>query len=412
MSQEEAKQMGMFRFGVISPLLSDDARSLGGRFADLAGRVWTLPNGTLRQFSAATIEDWYYDYRKYGIAALVNPPRRDKGTHRTLSSEICAAIDDILKEAPRFRGSNLIVRLDAQGLREDGGASDATIYRYIRKVRPLHAGAGKQERKAFEAPYAGALYQTDIMYGPFLPVRQLNGRTAKKQTYLIAVIDDHSRLICHAEFFHSESLMDYLNVLDKAIRKRGCPDKIYCDNGKVFLSEQVKRIGAEIGTRIVHCAVRDSSAKGKIERWFLTCRTQFLEPLQFDKADNLAELNKRFSVWVESYNQAVHSSLGCTPIEKWLHSPKQPRILPETADTDDLFWLELTRKVKKDGTFSINRIRYETNYTLAGQKVTVRYHSQDPSRVHVYYEDRFIGVSFPLDPGANNNLPRHKPTEK
>ena len=108
----------------------------------------------------------------------------------------------------------------------------------------------------------------------------------------------------------------------------------------------------------------------------------------------------------------MHSSLGCTPIEKWLHRPKQPRILPETADTDDLFWLELTRKVKKDGTFSINRIRYETNYTLAGQKVTVRYHSQDPSRVHVYYEDQFIGVSFPLDPVANNNLPRHNPTEQ
>jgi len=95
-------------------------------------------------------------------------------------------------------------------------------------------------------------------------------------------------------------------------------------------------------------------------------------------------------------------------MEKWLKSPKQPRILPETEDTDDLFWLEVSRKVKKDGTFSLNRIRYETNYTLAGQKVIVRYNSQDLTRVHVYHQDEFVGVSFPLDPGANNNLPRKK----
>ena len=148
--------------------------------------------------------------------------------------------------------------------------------------------------------------------------------------------------------------------------------------------------------------------KGKIERWFLTCRTKFLEPLLFEKITSLADLNKRLFAWIETYNNTEHSAIKCTPIEKWLNSPKQPRILQETLDTDDLFWLEVTRKVKKDGTFSINRIRYETNYTLAGQKVTVRYNSQDMTRVHVYHQDGFIGVSFPLDPGANNNLPRKK----
>jgi len=409
MRQEEAaKQMGMFRFGVISPLLSENPKFLGCRIKELAARVWTLPNGTLRQFAADTIEDWYYDYRNYGFDALINPSRKDKGTHRTLNQQICRIIDETLKDVPHFKGRNLIARIDALNLREEGVPSDATVYRYIRKARPLYAVENKQERKAFEAPYAGCLYQTDIMYGPFIPVVQPNGRIAKKQTYLIAIIDDYSRLICHAEFFLSESLMDYLTVLEKAFRKRGCAEKVYCDNGKVFLSEQVKRIGAQVGTRIIHCAVRDSAAKGKIERWFLTCRTQFLEPLLFEKIASLAELNKRLFAWVETYNNNEHSALRCTPLEKWLKSPKHPRILQETFDTDDLFWLEVIRTVKKDGTFSLNAIRYETTYTLAGQKVTVRYNSQDMTRVHVYHQDVFIGVSYPLDPGANNNLPRKK----
>ncbi len=407
MDEESAKKMGMFRFGVISSLLSDSPRPLIERFAMLAEQVWTLPNGTLRQYSADTIEDWYYDYRNHGLTALVNPPRKDKGTHRILSDEICEEIDAILKQAASVKGSVILCRLDTLGLRKDGIPSDATVYRHLRKVRPSFHVKKKGERRAFEALYPGGLYQTDIMYGPFIPVRQPNGRFRKQQTYLIAIIDDHSRLICHAEFFLNQGLGEYLRVLEQAIRKRGIADRIYCDNGKVFLSSQVKRIGAEIGTRIIHTAVRDAAAKGKIERWFLTVRSSFLEGLMFEKVNSLAELNRRFSVWVESYNQKKHSSLGCSPLERWMQSSRQPRLLTDTFDTDDLFWLETTRQVKKDGTFSLLRTRYETNYTLAGQKVTVRYIPQDLSRLHVYYQGEFIGCSFPLDARANNNLPRN-----
>ena len=406
MSEEDAKEMGMFRFSVISPLLTESPEPLKERFTALSEQVWTLPNGSLRQYSADTVEDWYYDYRNHGLPALIKPPRRDKGRQRILSEEVCAEIEAILKQKPSMRGSTILQRLDNLGLRKDGVPSDPTIYRHLRKVRPSFHTKKKGERRAFEAPYPGALCQTDLMYGPFVPARQPNGRFRKQQTYLIAIIDDHSRLICHAEFFLSQGLGEYLQVLEQAIRKRGVPDKIYCDNGKIFLAAQVKRIGAEIGTRIIHTAVRDAAAKGKIERWFLTVRTSFLEGLVFEKVNTLAELNRRFSVWVEAYNQKTHSSLGCSPLEKWMQSPRQPRLLTDTLDTDDLFWLETTRQVKKDGTFSLLRIRYETNYTLAGGKVTVRYTPQDLSRVHVYYQAEFIGCSFPLNPGANNNLPR------
>jgi hypothetical protein len=195
-------------------------------------------------------------------------------------------------------------------------------------------------------------------------------------------------------------------VLEQSILKRGIPERIYCDNGKVFLSDQVKRIGAEIGTRIIHTKVRDAAAKGKIERWFQTVRSQFLE--NHATIDRLNTLNSAFSKWVETYNQSHHSGIGCTPMEKWLRSPRSPQILSESFNTDDIFWLETTRKVKKDGTFSLNSVRYETKYTLAGQKVTIRYNSQTASGIRVYHDGSFIGISFPLDVTENNNLPRSK----
>lgn len=403
--KNDVNGMGMFRFGVISPLLSESDEPLCSRFERIAAEVRALPNGTLRQFSPATIEDWYYDYKKYGFEGLVNPARTDKGVIRVISSEVMSAIDEILKESPRLKGKNVIRRLDKRELRIDGQPSDSSIYRYLLRVRPGYMPQASKERKAFEAPYAGSMYQTDIMYGPYVMVRQPNGRYHKKQTYLIAVIDDYSRLICHAEFFITQGLMEYLQVLEQTMFKRGIPERIYCDNGKVFLSDQVKRIGAEIGTRVIHAKVRDAAAKGKIERWFKTVRDHFLDDL--GKVDRLSKLNSLFFVWVEEYNQRKHSGIGCSPMEKWLKSPRSPRIITESFNTDDLFWLEATRVVKKDGTFSLNAIRYETNFTYAGQKVTIRYNSQDLSRVHVYHDDVFVGHSYPLDVTGNDGLPRN-----
>ncbi len=265
MNEDDAREMGYFRFGVISPLLSqDDPRTLKARIQEQSAKIWTLANGQLRQFSAATIEDWYYDYNKGGIDALINPPRSDRGSHPAMNDSVCKKIDLVLQDHPTLKSANLIRILDQKKLRPDGTPSDPTIYRYLRKIRPTFTKTTPQERLAFEAPYAGNLYQTDIMYGPEVTIRQENGRNRKVPTYLIAIIDDYSRLICHAEFFVRQDLMAYLKVLEKAIRKRGIPDKIYCDNGKVFLAKQVKRMEAHIGCRVLHTKIRDAAAKGYV----------------------------------------------------------------------------------------------------------------------------------------------------
>ncbi len=407
MDEQNARKMGYLRYGVISPLLSsDDLRPIKIRFEEQAERIWTLPDGRLRQFSPDTISDWYYDYRRDGLDALINPPRKDRGTHRALSEEICRAIDEILKHYPTLKSTNIFRLLDAKNHRVNGRPSDATLYRYLRKVRPQYTAKIK-ERRAFEAPYAGNLYQTDIMYGPYVLGAPNNGRNRKMPTYLIAVIDDYSRLICHAQFFTLQDLMAYLTVLENAIRKRGIPDKIYCDNGKVFLSSQVQRIAAEIGCRVVHTKIRDAAAKGKIERFFKTVRMQFLEMPDVAKITALHELNRAFIAWVEQYNNQHHSALDASPMERWLKSPRQPRLLPDLPTTDDLFLLEANRVVKKDGTFALAGIRFETNYVYVGKKISVRYNPHDLTRIHVYCDGAYIGVALVLDTQANNNRVRN-----
>lgn len=407
------KVMGMFRYTVINPLLlGDDERSLKKRIIELSEKLWMLPDGRLRQFSYGTIEDWFYTYKSEGLFGLEHQCRKDKGGFRGVDESVRHYIDKYVKEHSSLKTSIMIDAMKKSEIIKDGEPSNSTIYRYVRTIRP-QKGMPVKERRSFEAPYSGNLWQTDIMYGPYLPYLNERGRWIKKQTFLVAIIDDHSRLLCHGEFFFKQDLLAYLSCLKTALAKRGIPEKLYCDNGQVFLSQQVKRIMARLGTTVIHTQIRDCAAKGKIERFFLTVRNCFLDPImELDTPKKLADLNKKFLAWSEeSYNQKVHSTIETTPIERWMLSAHKVRLLNLEAE-DKIFYFETTRKVKKDGTISLESKTYETSWTLAGKKVDVRYNPFFPERPFIRYENQDYGRATPLSRDFNNKLPGRKKKEE
>lgn len=405
------REMSLFRYTVIGPLLHlEDGISLKGQMQNLAKKFWTLPDGTVRQFAWGTIEEWYYKYRNGGLEALELTPRRDQGNFRHLPLAIRDEIDTILKEHPEVRTSTILTVLRHQGKLTGESPSESTIYRYVKIKRPAMEGTSAlKDRRAFEAPYSGSLWQTDILYGPYFQCRGKDGRIRKQRSYLVAIIDDHSRLLCHGHFYFEQNELAYLDCLKQAVQKRGCPERIYCDNGKVFLSSQIKRIMAKIGTTISHCPIRDGSAKGKIEKFFRTCRDQFLEVCSvtgFPKT--IEELNQRFAEWYEGdYNTSHHQGINTTPVKKWMATAYKLKLLsPHVAD--DIFTFEDTRKVKNDGTFSLGGKLFETHSALAGKKITINYDPFFPERVFVSCEDREFGRANLLDRQFNSSKPRRK----
>jgi len=406
------KEMGMFRYGVINALLhGDDGRSLKKRMLEVSEKLWTLPDGRLRQFSWGTIEDWFYTYKRGGLGALEKQCRKDKGGFRGVEEEVRLYIDKYVKEHSNLKTSVMIDAMKRSEMIENGEPSNSTIYRYVRTIRP-QKGTLVKERRSFEAPYSGNLWQTDIMYGPYLPYLNDRGRWSKKQTFLVAIIDDHSRLLCHGEFYFKQDVLAYLACLKTALAKRGIPEKLYCDNGQVFLAEQVKRIMAELGTTVIHTQVRDCAAKGKIERFFLTVRNCFLDPLMaFDIPKKLDDLNRKFWRWgEESYNLKHHSGIETTPVERWMLSAHKVRLL-NIGSEDEIFYFKTTRKVKKDGTISLDSKTYETSWTLAGKKVDVRYNPFFPERPFISYENQNYGRATLLSREFNNKLPGRKKKE-
>ncbi len=62
------------------------------------------------------------------------------------------------------------------------------------------------------------------MYGPYIQ----DGRK-KKPTYLLAYIDDASRLVPHGEFYYTQSLEALRHSFKEAVLKRGIPTLLYTD---------------------------------------------------------------------------------------------------------------------------------------------------------------------------------------
>ncbi len=403
--KKKQELVAQFRYGVIGGLVGSDEKSLKSKMEELSNRLWPLPNLIFDKISAATIEKWYYAYKARGINALYPKERKDKGFNREVPEYIKEEIEKLLKQYKDLKTSNIIRFLEKDIEKEL--PSNSTIYRYVKQIRPLYTDKEKgKERLAFEAPYSGNLWQTDIMYGPYLYCK-VNGKFKKCQTYLIAIIDDHSRLIVHGEFFISQRVEDYASTLKSAILKRGIPETLYCDNGKVFLSSQIKRIATKLGIIICHAKVRDAAAKGKIERFFRTVRNKFLEPFRITGLPKTVdELNSQFWNWLETdYHNTIHTGIDTEPIQKWLLSSHKIRLIPDDKRYSS-FLFHAERKVKKDGTIHLNSKIYETHFTLSGKKVDVEYDVINDLGVYISYEDKDYGKATILNKQVNNKLPR------
>ena len=151
--------------------------------------------------------------------------------------------------------------------------------------------------------------------------------------------------------------------------------------------------------------MRDGAAKGKVERFFRTVRDQFL-CRQLDLS-SFEILNRQFTHWVEEcYNAQIHSTLKMSPLDRFGLDRHLLRFLPPNEVNDELFFVEETRQVKADNTFSFKSIRWETPRHLPNREVHIRFSRRDPkSRGVVYYKGERMGEARRLDPVANDRKP-------
>jgi hypothetical protein len=180
------------------------------------------------------------------------------------------------------------------------------------------------------------------------------------------------------------------------------------DNAKIYRSTQLARIAASVGMLIVHTPPYQPEGRGKIERFFRSCREQFLNNLDRKPTLTLEQLNERLWAWLDVYHRTEHSSLGTTPLLRWQRDIEHIRQLPPATDFRRLFFHRLDRVVRRDCTFLLHSRYYEAPPHLVGETIEARFDPLDPAGVEIYFQGQMQGVARLVDPVVNAQLPSLK----
>ena len=404
------EEVALFRYGVIADLvhLLPGTRGLSIRLREKASLNYEIPCSRKTTVEPETIRHWLKAYRKGGFDALLPKPRNDRGKPRGILPEIADLLLAIKEDRRELTIRQVIAAARASGyVPEDTKLAFSTVHRLLASHglmrRASSEDAGK-DRRRFSFQRAGELWMSDVMHGPSVLVGK-----RRRKTYLVAFLDDASRVICHAEFALSESTAAFLPVLKQAIMRRGIPERLYVDNGSAYRSKHLALVCAKLGITLVHAKPYDAAAKGKIERWFRTLRMQLLKVLTDQDLSNLEHLNRRLWAWVEGeYHHAPHRGLsGDTPLDRFAQIAGDVRYPGPNLDLTDLFLFEARRKVYKDRTVSLEGVLFEVGAHLVGQVVTLRY---DPSHrgrpIQVWHEGNRQEDARAVDVYANASVRR------
>lgn len=410
-AKKQSEEVALFRFGVIGDLvhLPPGTKGLYARLKEKAAIDYRIPGSLRVRVAEETIRDWLKAYRRGGLDALKPRTRADHGQSRALPRELSDLLVAIKDENPALSVQLVIREAMARGKVPDGlPIAPSTVHRLLSRAglmakRPGDPSSNDHRRFAFEK--AGDLWMSDVMHGPSVTVE---GK--KRKAYLIAFIDDATRVVPFAAFALAENTGAFLPVLKEAVLRRGAPRRLFVDNGSAFRSHQLALVCAKLGVTLIHARAYHPEAKGKMERWFRTVRLQFLPLLQPADLASLDALNRRLWTWVEGeYHRSPHRGLdGETPLDKWASVADEVRFLG--SDIDDLFLHEAKRKVAKDRTVSLDAIVYEVDATLVGETVTLRHDPTKPGRVvQVWFKGKKVQDAKPVDVHGNCFVKRETP---
>ena len=415
--QDPRQAVALFRFGLIAPVLHlppgpERAAELGR----IAGREHAIPGSRRRRVAVSTLKAWLRRYRQGQFEALYPKPRSDSHRSRCLPPAVAELLTAIKEREPRLTVKAVIRQAHDSGQVPDGlRLAHSTVNRLLKQAglmqRPAEQTGGDLRR--YQWAEANALWQTDVMHGPRIAAATPGRRTAK--VYLLALLDDATRVVPHAAFAYSENADSFLAVFRQAVLKRGLPQGLYCDNGSTFRSKQLELVCAQLGVNLIHARVYHPAGKGKIERFFRRVRAELLPRLGPADCASLAALNGRLAAWIEGeYHHTPHHGLdGDTPLERWARVAAQVRFVGPGVDLQWIFSYRYVRRVSRARTVNLHGRQYETEAGLAGQRVTLVVAPDAPPEraLTVLHEDGETSLAVLLDFEVNARARRRPPAE-
>ena len=406
------EEIALFRYSLIADVvrLKPGTSGIYQKLQETSQMEYKIPGTTRTLVAAETLRSWIKKYRSFGFDGLYPKIRKDRGKARKLPQEVIDVLIEIKEKNRELTVKQVIASaLSSRQIATTIELPPSTVHRILEGaglMEKLNHGSTK-DRRRFSFHYAGQLLMSDVMHGPAV----VKDGQRKYKTYLIAFLDDATRVITHAAFCFSENTNAFLPILKKAILRRGIPERLYVDNGSAYRSRQLELVCAKLGITLIHARPYQPQGKGKIERFFRTVRMQFLNQVL---PKSIEEMNQQFWAWVEGeYHLTPHRGLeGETPMDRWAQRASKVKMVEPQFDLDDLFLWETKRLVRSDRTVSLNGLVYEIAAELVGQKVLLRYDPSAPKErpIQVWYQGQFKQEAKLLDAYGNCYVKRERPS--
>lgn len=412
MSQNiEKEKVALLRHACILPVINkspDDPRPNEEIFEQIALEgVYDRESGSRRYFAVPTLKRYYRTYLKGGFDALKPKDRSDATSFRKIDEELFNKIVQLKTEYPRMSASGIRRRLLKNGDIKADGVSLSTITRCVHRViKTMNHKEEKPEMRRYERAHINDVWCADTSVGPYI---KLPEGTVK--TYVIALIDDASRMITGIDVFTRDTYVNFTKVMKSAVLKYGVPQRFNLDNGTVYKNHQMKMLSARLGSELIYNRPYTPTAKAKVERFFGTMKRKWMAEINPKQFKSVEDVRQSLLRWVNEYNKTPHSSLvrliktgsgandvvkgkAMTPNDRFFSEASIIRRLGKEGDElDKLFMLELQRRVSIDGVVNINNLQYEVNGKYSRKKIAFRY---SPDFKQIYLVDPEDGALVPV----------------
>ena len=401
---EHFQKIALFRYSLIASAVvgTFEAPSLAQHFRNVAAKKHQYPDGRYVGVTVHSLERWFYKYKKSGLQGITPVVRADAGKPRVLTETAILKIHEFKEKFPYITGKAVYKKLIEAGAINAAETSLATVHRFIRDNDLKPSAVNQQTVKAFEMEFANDCWQADTSWGPVI---KIGGK--KCQTFLVAFIDDASRMVTHWQFYLNDNAINMRDSFRQGIAKFGIPKMAYVDNGGPYDNLQLRLICASLGIALVHSRPYVPKGRGKIERHFRTVKDGWMNCTDWNEFSSLEGLSSSFSAYFsKEYTNAVHSSINCTPKERFMRDYEKVRHIP----AEQLNFHFLHRKecrVYNDATVKILGAAYEAPQQFIGSKIKVRYLPTNKSEIFIFSDDgKLLHTVYPVKKVDNSKIKR------
>jgi putative transposase len=222
--------------------------------------------------------------------------------------------------------------------------------------------------------------------------------------WIIGAIDVFSRRVVLSLSKSNNSDAVVNGLLFKGLMKLGVPTTLKIDNGSEYINNQFENACRELEIDIDRCDGGSPWQKGLIERFFGTLTAQcekglpgyvganIKERAAFDKITGTLtpeQFQAKLDTYLEYYsNKQEHSSIGCTPMEKWAQGVASGTVIRTIENPQVLMRLLTVARKRRVGAAGIQYDSYKfasesmVYEEMKGQDIWVK---MEPSNASIIY---------------------------